>query len=511
MLYGDTMLKEFFQEQGYAVIDLLYPQGVFAVRQALLAKLRELTGISEITLEQYHQFIRDDQVHTELQIALTEYVRSSEVLQNIILDNRVLFEQLVGPDMDIQIKPYLRITRPGKSKDNIGYHRDTFYGGSPHEISVMIPFMELDSGNALRVQPKSHRVPEKDIPLVQTVSEDVTKGSAKHGLGFLYAPKNIDPSYNLNMQPMPLKMGQVLAFSLATLHGTIGNDSVNTRWSVDMRIMCHHAPVDLSLRPTYYKRYLASPATTIADEYEKANQAVGKTLGVNGKTPSVEETATAESSKWFGFKEKLGNESVTFGPYFAFQLRHTPRHILYSLAYHKFAAKMIGSNKDILDIGCSEGLGTMLLAEFANYVLGIDIDAPAIESANKNFARENVEFKAQDILTATMRPDFDAAVSFDVIEHIYPEHAAGFIDAYANHLKPNGIAIIGTPNITSNQYANERTKSGHVNLYSAERLKEEMGRRFENVFMFSVNDEVIHTGFSPMAHYLMAMGVGVKQ
>ncbi len=491
----------FFQENGYAIIDLLYPQRVFDLRARLLAALREITNIPEITLEKYHEYVFDDAVHTQIQITLTELIRSEDTIQHVILDNKPLFEQLVGPDMDIQIKPYLRITRPGQAKDNIGYHRDTFYGGSPHEISVIIPFMDLDTGNALRVQPKSHLIPEKDIPLIKTKSEDVEKGSAKHGLGFLYAPKLIDPSYPLAMQPMPLSMGQVLAFSLATLHGTIGNESVNTRWSVDMRIMCHHAPVDLSLRPTYYKRFLASPATTIADQYTATNQEVS----------SVAQGQTKEGEKWFGFKELLGNESVTFGPYFSFQLKHTPRHVLYSLAYHKFAAKMIGNNKEILDIGCSEGLGTMLLAEFATYVLGVDIDAPAIESAQKNFGRENVEFQAADILTAPIQRTFDAAVSFDVIEHIYPEHAAAFIDTYADHLKPEGIAIVGTPNITSNQYANARTQSGHVNLYSAERLREELGRRFENVFMFSVNDEVIHTGFSPMAHYLLAMGVGVKK
>src|SRR3989344_5445213 len=509
----------FFQEQGYAIIDLLYPQRVFEIRQALLKKLRETTGIAEITLEKYHEHAIDDEIHTQIQIALTEFIRSDDLIQRVVLDNRALFEQLIGFDMNIQAQPYLRITRPGKSKDNIGYHRDTFYGGSPYEISVVIPFVGLDSGNALRVQPKSHLIAEKDIPLVQTKSEDVEKGSAKHSMGFLYAPKMIDPTYALHMEPMPLGLGQVLTFSLATLHGTTGNDSVNTRWSVDMRIVARHAPVDLSMRPTYYKQYLASPATALSDAYDQVNATpIGKTPGVSSLTPGVEEIgvfpaseASDEKTKWFGFKEKLGNESVTFGPYFAFQLRHTPRHILYSLAYHKFAAKMIGNKKDILDIGCSEGLGTMLLAEFANYVLGIDIDAPAIESANKNFARENVEFVAGDILTANVRRDFDAAVSFDVIEHIYPEHAAAFIDAYADHLKPEGIAIIGTPNITSNVYANARTQSGHVNLYSAERLKEEMGRRFENVFMFSVNDEVIHTGFSPMAHYLLAMGVGVKK
>ena len=496
----------FFEQNGYAVIDLLYPQRVFEIRQALLRKLREATGNPEITLEKYHEHGISDEMHTEIQIALTEFIRSDDLIQRVVLDNKALFEQLIGPDMNIQAQPYLRITRPGKSKDNIGYHRDTFYGGSPYEISVVIPFVGLDTGNALRVQPKSHLIPEKNIPLIQTKSEDVEKGSAKHKLGFLYAPKVIDLAYHLEMQPVPLELGQVLAFSLATLHGTIGNESTNTRWSVDMRIVARHAPVDLSLRPTYYNQYLSSPATALTDAYERVNavsQQGGASIDMLGNK-SVEET------KWLGFKEQLGNESVTFGPYFAFQLRHTPRHVLYSLAYHKFAAKMIGEKKDILDIGCSEGLGTMLLAEFANYVLGVDIDEAAIESAKKNFARDHVEFQTVDLLKTNINKTFDAAVSFDVIEHIYPENAAAFIDAYANHLKPEGVAIIGTPNITSNQYANARTQSGHVNLYSAERLREEVGRRFKNVFMFSVNDEVIHTGFSPMAHYLIAMGVGVK-
>lgn len=501
-----------FADQGFATIDLLYPEGVFIIRQALLAKLKELTGSQEITLEKYHEHILNDERHTAIQLAITEYLRESDLLKKIFIDNRAIFEQLVGLDMDVQLKPYLRITRPGQAKDNIGYHRDTFYGGSPYEISVVIPFVELDTGNSLRVEPKSHLKPESEIPLIQTKSPDVTKGSAKHGLGFLYAPKAIAPDYKLDMRPVPLTLGQVLVFSLATLHGTTGNDSVVTRWSVDMRIKARHAPVDLTLRPTYYTRLTASPATRVADDYEAVNaESPTPSSSPSGRGRDDSATAeSAESAKWFGFKEQLGNESVTFGPYFSFQLRHTPRHILYSLAYHKFAAKMIGNGKEILDIGCSEGLGTMLLAEFATKVVGIDIDAPAIASAEQNFARPNVQFRAGDILTTNLDEVFDAAVSFDVIEHIYPQNASAFIDAYAKHLRPDAVAIIGTPNITSNQYANERTKSGHVNLYSAERLQAEVSRRFRNVFMFSVNDELIHTGFSPMAHYLIVMGVGVK-
>ena len=38
-----------------------------------------------------------------------------------------------------------------------------------------------------------------------------------------------------------------------------------------------------------------------------------------------------------------------------------------------------------------------------------------------------------------------------------------------------------------------------------------MENYFENVFMFSMNDEVVHTGFPPMANYIFGVGVGNKK
>ena len=32
-----------------------------------------------------------------------------------------------------------------------------------------------------------------------------------------------------------------------------------------------------------------------------------------------------------------------------------------------------------------------------------------------------------------------------------------------------------------------------------------MERHFHNVFMFAMNDEVVHTGYHKMAHYLFAL------
>jgi 2-polyprenyl-3-methyl-5-hydroxy-6-metoxy-1,4-benzoquinol methylase len=213
-----------------------------------------------------------------------------------------------------------------------------------------------------------------------------------------------------------------------------------------------------------------------------------------------------ELKQWEATKAILGDDRLLLGPYFTYQFRNTPRRILFALSYYKFAAKMIGKQKQVLEVGCSEGLGTLLLAEFASRCVGVDIDEAAIAVAAETLANEKLTFQCTDIMQSSVGT-FDAAVSFDVIEHIFPENEDAFLEAIVSHLSSNGMAIIGTPNITSDQYASAVTRSGHVNLYSADRLQASLARHFKTVLMFSANDEMVHTGFAPMAHYLIGLGL----
>jgi hypothetical protein len=64
---------------------------------------------------------------------------------------------------------------------------------------------------------------------------------------------------------------------------------------------------------------------------------------------------------------------------------------------------------------------------------------------------------------------------------------------------------VGTPSLQSQAYASALSKRGHVNCKDAPGLKALMAKFFHNVFIFSMNDEVVHTGFHPMAHYLLAL------
>lgn len=214
-----------------------------------------------------------------------------------------------------------------------------------------------------------------------------------------------------------------------------------------------------------------------------------------------------ELCKWNIAKEYMGNEQITLGPHSTWLLKNDPKRLLFMLSHYKFAAKLIGSNKYVLEVGCSEGFGTTLLAESSKKVIAIDIDKEAISEAHRSFHNNIIEFQNLNFLNEKI-DNFDAVVSFDVIEHIYPENENRFFESICRNLTEHGICIIGTPNKTAQQYASPISKIGHVNLYTWDRLKSIMNKYFYNVFIFSANDEMVHTGFYPMAHYLICVGIG---
>lgn len=214
---------------------------------------------------------------------------------------------------------------------------------------------------------------------------------------------------------------------------------------------------------------------------------------------------------WQNVKSSLDHTHFTLGPYFGYQMVHTPRHLLFTLSRYKFAAKMlpVGKKLNVLEMGCGEGVGTLMLAEQGHNVTGVDFDGNAIQHAQESITNENIRFKEGDFLIYRDKP-VDAVVSLDVIEHIEKKLEVAYCETIVENLTDTGFAIIGTPNITANQYASKPSQIGHVNLFSAERLQELFSQYFHNVFNFGMNDEVLHTGFSPMCHYLFVVACNKK-
>ena len=261
-----------FREKGWAVLNFPDPEPVWQTRTFLEEELEKVLG-KKIALEEYHSHHFSDEEHTALQITMTKAFRDRAFGPTILARQAAFFRELLGPDLLVQANPYLRITRPHKGQDNIGFHRDTFYGGSPFELSVFVPFVDLPKESSLSVLSGSHVHAEERYPTTQKENPDaaVRKGTPKHQLGFLYAPKMMDSSIEKEMEPIPLKIGQALIFSLATVHGSRLNAGPISRWSSDMRVMHALAPVDLSARPDYYKPLSYSVITECANNYFYAN------------------------------------------------------------------------------------------------------------------------------------------------------------------------------------------------------------------------------------------------
>lgn len=212
-----------------------------------------------------------------------------------------------------------------------------------------------------------------------------------------------------------------------------------------------------------------------------------------------------EKDYWESVRPK-SREKVTLGDYYSHVLKHDTNFLLFSLSRYKFASKLVGEEpkRTVLELGCNEGVGTLLLARNASSVMGVDFDADSIAWAKNNLEHDNLHFKHDNFL-GKKYGTFDSVVSLDVIEHILPSNQNLFLKTILHNLCEEGFCLIGTPNITAAQYASKESREGHVCLYSAQDLKNFLLKGFKNVFIFGMNDEVVHTGFWGMCHYLFAL------
>ena len=205
-------------------------------------------------------------------------------------------------------------------------------------------------------------------------------------------------------------------------------------------------------------------------------------------------------------------DSMELGPWTSYSLLDDPKHMGFVLARYKFCAKMFDGMDRVIEVGCGDAFGTPIVAQHVKEILAIEPDARHIEGNKRRLAKiKKIDFRQgtiQDLKLA--KASFDAAYSIDVIEHLDVHLNDPFVSTQAGILKKDGVCIIGTPNISANEYASERSRVQHINLHSQKTLKALMEKYFKRVFMFGMNDEVLTTGYGPMCHYIFGMGVGVK-
>lgn len=184
-----------------------------------------------------------------------------------------------------------------------------------------------------------------------------------------------------------------------------------------------------------------------------------------------------------------------------------PKRMGFVLARYKFVAKMFSGMNHVLECGCADAFGTRVVLQEVKALTATDFDPVFVDDVNRRMDSDwRFTCVTHDMIDGPLNGAFDGAYAVDVIEHIAEADENRFVGHMVKSLGPHGVCILGSPSLESQAYASPGSKAGHVNCKTGEGLKALMGRFFHNVFLFGMNDEVLHTGFQKMSHYLFVIG-----
>lgn len=188
-----------------------------------------------------------------------------------------------------------------------------------------------------------------------------------------------------------------------------------------------------------------------------------------------------------------------------------PKHLLFTLSRYKFVAKMLAGRGHVLEVGCADAWATRIVVQSVKKLTATDFDPVFVEDVKRRMdAKWKFDVAQHDLLAGPFPGVYDAAYALDVIEHIQPKDELVFTGNIVKSLSIHGALILGCPSLQSQAYASPPSKAGHVNCKTGDTMRELLSRFFHNVFVFSMNDEVVHTGYAPMAHYVFGVGCGRK-
>ena len=206
------------------------------------------------------------------------------------------------------------------------------------------------------------------------------------------------------------------------------------------------------------------------------------------------------------FEKTESQAAETLGAHYNYSWKTDPRRMLFAFSRYKFVGKMFEGFDRVLEVGCGDASATRLVQQTVNEVVVTDFDQVFISDIESRQQPEwRLDARVHDMIAGPLQENFNGIFSLDVLEHIEKTNEDTFLKNICISLDEHGTFIVGMPSLESQTYASEASKFGHVNCKSGPELRDLLKKYFHSVFMFSMNDEVVHTGFFPMAHYLIAV------
>jgi len=155
----------------------------------------------------------------------------------------------------------------------------------------------------------------------------------------------------------------------------------------------------------------------------------------------------------------------------------------HSLERYVLANMYLKKGGSVLDIGCGDGFGCVVLSRKASQVIGIDRDKAALKiassSAPSNVRYATCDLEAQDQISLSQK--FNLITCFSVIQFLNRDAVNRLLNTIASHLSANGGLFIGST--TLSKADDPYVVSGrHKSYYeSVEAVKLDMHAKFSSV------------------------------
>ena len=203
-------------------------------------------------------------------------------------------------------------------------------------------------------------------------------------------------------------------------------------------------------------------------------------------------------------------DGVTLPPEYASFVENDVLRLLIRLSRYKFVAKLLKKTDRVLEVGCGSGLGSIFLSQHCEKVVGLDVKKNEINEAKRYKLRENIRFEVGDFFDYSEHEKFDVIVNMDVIEHMPVEIGHELVQKASKLLNHTGLFVCGTPSIYSYPYQSALSQASHIKCYDRDELVELIENYFQRTLSFSMNDELVHTGFHKMAWYYFIIAFSPK-
>ena len=139
------------------------------------------------------------------------------------------------------------------------------------------------------------------------------------------------------------------------------------------------------------------------------------------------------------------------------------------------------AGRDVLDVGCNTGYGTLRFTPVARRVVGVDVSPRAIDAARQRAPDGHPEFVVTSGFELPFPDDsFDLVTTFQVLEHV-PDPMA-YLQEIKRVARPGGTVILATPNAATRLYPGMTPWNPfHIHEYLAAELRDLLAHVFPQV------------------------------